>query len=253
MTDQQSSVTFRFHGELNYFLPRTQREQVISHQFSWRASVKDMIESIAPPHCEVEAVTVDGLGVDFDYIVADAVHIDVYDYYTAQSVTNRVRITPLLQGRPRFILDTHLGRLASYLRMLGFDTLYRNDYADDLLAEISHQENRILLTRDLGLLKRSLVIYGRFMRNTAPRLQLAEVVGRYGLAGEIEPFLHCIKCNGKLRAVSKEAVLEELTQRTARSYDEFHRCASCGQIYWKGSHYDRMREFVDEVIKNQEG
>ena len=68
---------------------------------------------------------------------------------------------------PRFVLDVHLGRLAAYLRMLGFDTLYQNRCADDCLAEVARNERRILLTRDVGLLKRGSVTHGYYLRATA--------------------------------------------------------------------------------------
>ena len=75
----------------------------------------------------------------------------------------------------RFVLDTHMGKLAKYLRMLGFDTLYRNNYSDPELASISASENRILLTRDRGLLKHSIIDYGYFVRTTGTHKQLQEV------------------------------------------------------------------------------
>src|SRR5690606_8682000 len=109
---------------------------------------------------------------DWDYIVQDGDAIEVYPDFEAIDLPNKIRLLPAYPYKPRFVLDTHLGKLANYLRMMGFDTLYRNDYDDDELAEVSHHEERIVLTRDLGVLKRSLVIYGYFVRNTNPRQQI---------------------------------------------------------------------------------
>ncbi len=246
-----SHAYFRFHGEINDFLPYAWRGATIDHTFDWRASIKDMVESLGVPHSEIDLLMVDGLSVDFDYLVQPDVMVEVYDWAFAADVTRRVPLRPPLPDKARFILDTHLGRLASYLRMMGFDTLYRNDYADDELAQVSNAQERILLTRDIGLLKRSLVIHGRFVRQTDPRRQIVEVVRRYNLAQLIIPFKRCLKCNGVLDPVDKSTILHRIQHRTAEFYDEFHLCPSCGQIYWKGPHYEQMQELMAQVIANE--
>src|SRR5690606_15368483 len=132
--------------------PRRHKDKTFSQRFNWRTTIKDMIESIAPPHPEVELILVNGKSVGWDYIVKDGDVVDVYPEFNYVDVPNKIRLVPKYKGFPKFVLDTHLGRLAAYLRMMGFDTLYQNDYEDDVLAEISSTENRILLTRDVGLL-----------------------------------------------------------------------------------------------------
>jgi uncharacterized protein with PIN domain len=158
-------------------------------------------------------------------------------------------LRPPFPGQPRFVLDTHLGQLARDLRMLGFDTLYRNDYGDAELAQIACQEPRILLTRDRGLLKRSIVTYGRYVRATDPRLQIAEIVRHYELAGRMMPLQRCITCNGLLHPARKEDVLNRLAPKTRQFFHEFSQCENCGQIYWKGSHYDHLRQFIEQVLR----
>ncbi|GAB4515685.1 MAG: Mut7-C RNAse domain-containing protein [Anaerolineae bacterium] len=245
-------ASFRFHGGLNDFLPRTLREKTFFHEFTWRASIKDMVESLGPPHCEVQLLVMDGVSVDFDAIVKPGAQIEVYDDLSARDDLPEMRLLrPPLVDRPRFVLDAHLGRLSSYLRMIGFDTLYRNDYDDDELAIISHTEGRVLLSRDIGLLKRSLVVYGYFIRQTSPRDRLLEVMRRFQLSPWVVPFKHCLKCNGALQEVEKAAILDQLTATTATHYNEFHRCQHCGQIYWKGSHYEQMRAFLSQVLENE--
>jgi uncharacterized protein len=238
---------FRFHGALNFFLDTEQRSQVIAHPFDWRASIKDMLESLGPPHTEVGLLVVGGRSVDFDYIVQPGDRIEVYDSFEAVDLPEKVRLRPPYPGKPRFILDTHLGRLAGYLRMLGFDTLYRNDYPDDELAQISHDEQRILLTRDIGVLKRGLVIYGYYVRETDPKRRVPEIIKRYNLLDHVEPFKHCMKCNGLVHPVEKADVIADIPPKAAQFYDVFHQCQQCGQIYWKGSHYDRMQAFMQAV------
>jgi uncharacterized protein with PIN domain len=148
----------------------------------------------------------------------------------------------------RFVLDTHLGQLAAYLRMLGFDTLYRNDYSDDELARISSQEQRILLTRDRGLLKRGIVVYGYYVRETDPQRQVVEILRRYQLAAATAPLRRCIRCNGLLHTVPKADVADRIAPKTHDFFEEFSICAACDQIYWKGSHYEKMRQFIESLL-----
>ncbi|MCB9453470.1 MAG: Mut7-C ubiquitin/RNAse domain-containing protein [Anaerolineaceae bacterium] len=243
------SAHFHFHDELNFFLPRRQQDTTIEHEFSWRASIKDMIEALGVPHTEIGLLVVNGKSVSFDYIVSGDDRIEIYPRFdTPNGTAPKIRLRPPYPGRPRFILDQHLGRLAAYLRMLGFDTLYRNDYHDEELAQVSHDDTRILLTRDVGLLKRSLVIYGYYVRSTHRQRQLEEIATRYNLLTISEPFKHCMKCNGLLEKATKETVLPHIPAGTAARYDEFHRCLSCQRIYWKGAHYQRMQELLDAVM-----
>ena len=145
-------------------------------------------------------------------------------------------------------MDGHLGTLASLLRLLGFDVLYRNDYDDATLARISSEEQRILLTRDRGLLKRSVVAYGYHVWETDPERQLVEVVRRFGLAGAAAPFRRCLRCNGVLEPVTKAEVLDRLEPKTKRYYDEFAICRVCDRVYWKGSHHEHMRQRLERLL-----
>jgi len=209
-----------------------------------------MIESLGIPHPEIEMIVINGRSVDFNTIVQHGASINVYPISAVPQIPSPEPLRPPYQGRPTFILDQHLGRLAAYLRMMGFDTLYRNDYHDEELAQVSHDETRILLTRDIGLLKRSAVIYGYFVRETDRRKQLAEITNRFHLKDEVIPFSRCMKCNGIVESVSADEVADQLPEGTARYYDTFHRCTSCGQVYWKGAHHQRMQALLDEVLQN---
>ena len=131
--------------------------------------------------------------------------------------------------------------------MLGFDCLYQNDYTDDDLAEALRREERILLTRDRRLLMRKVVKHGYCPRSLDSREQLAEVIRRFDLTGQIVPFHRCLRCNHLLESVSKEAVLDRLEPLTKLYYEEFQICPSCQQIYWKGSHYERMQTLIEEL------
>jgi uncharacterized protein with PIN domain/sulfur carrier protein ThiS len=242
-------VWFRFYAELGDFLPAARRQVAFAHSFEGRVSIKHLIEALGIPHPEVDLVLVNGRSVDFSYLVQDGDRISVYPVFESIDITPLVRVRPQPLREPRFVLDTHLGQLAAYLRMLGFDTLYRNDYADRELARVSSAEGRILLTRDRALLKRAVVTHGYCVRETDPRKRLVEVLRRFDLFGAITPFRRCIRCNGLLQPVSKQAISHRLPPKTRQYYDEFRVCEGCEQIYWKGSHYRRMQEFVARVLE----
>jgi uncharacterized protein len=193
-------VTVRFYGSLNDFLAPERRGGEFVHTVHGTPSVKDLIESLGPPHPEVELVLVDGQAVDFSHRVEHGQRLAVYPAFSALDVTPLVRVAPPPLPEPRFVLDVGLGRLAGLLRMLGFDTVWRNDFADEALARQSRDEQRILLTRDLGVLKRSEVLHGYFPRETDPSLQLIEVVRRFRLSGQMRPFTRCLACNALLDA-----------------------------------------------------
>jgi uncharacterized protein with PIN domain len=197
------------------------------------------------PHPEIDFILVNGISADFSCPVLGGDRISAYPRFQSIDIGSMTRVRPRALPEVRFVTDTHLGRLASYLRMLGFDTLYRNDYRDDELAQLSRSQRRALLTKDLGLLKRSAVTQGYFVRATHPRQQLREVVRRFDLSSAMAPFERCLRCNGLLQPALKQDAEARLPPRTRGLFNEFHECAVCGRIYWKGSHYERMRRLVD--------
>lgn len=242
---------FYFHGELNHFLPRHYKQVRISHFFEERASIKDMIESLGVPHPEVDFINVNGEYVNFSYIVSDGDIINVYPISAKSTIIPSISVMPEPLSIIRFVLDIHLGKLATSLRLLGFDTLYRNDYEDEKLAEISYSQARILLTRDKGLLMRSLVTYGYYVRNTNPQQQIVEVLQRYDLFKLVSPFKRCLRCNGLLEPVDKQSIVDKLPETVRSQVDVFQRCQDCARIYWKGSHYERLQQFIDGVLNSQ--
>lgn len=241
------TATFRFYAELNDLLPPARRYRAFQVRFELPRSVKDMIEGLGVPHTEVDLLLINGESVGFDYLVHDGDYVSVYPVFESLDISSLVRVRPEPLRETRFVLDTHLGKLATYLRLLGFDTLYRNDYDDRELARISAEEGRILLTRDRGLLKRNRVIHGHLVRANQPRPQLREVLQRFDLYEDLDPFSRCLRCNGLLQPVAKEEVIERLEPGTRRHYDRFWRCVQCGQVYWRGPHYQRMLRFVESL------
>ncbi|MBN1317449.1 MAG: Mut7-C ubiquitin/RNAse domain-containing protein [Anaerolineales bacterium] len=239
-------AVFRFYAELNDLILE-HRQTDITCSFNDGQSVKHLIESLGVPHPEVDLVLVNGESVNYDYLVRDRDRVSVYPLFRQIQVAPVTRVRPPTLLRYRFVLDTHLGKLAAYLRMLGFDTLYRNDYQDERLAELSSGQQRILLTRDRGLLKRGIVIYGYCIRATDPEKQVVEVMRRFQLIGSIAPLSRCIRCNGLLKKVEKEDIVDRLPQKTRQYYNEYIVCDDCNRVYWNGSHVQRMESFIERV------
>jgi len=228
------TVAFRFHFELNDFLPTAQREVVFPYSFSGKPTVRDLIEAIGVPHSAVGLIEEDGQLVPPGYHVQEHDSIEVFP--------NRDIPKPI-----QFIADMHMGKLAKWLRMLGFDTYYRRELHDPEIAERSANEHRIVVTRDLGLLKRNQVQLGYWVRSQNPEEQLVEVMKRYQLDVFMQPFTRCMTCNGLIEPVAKASVRDQLTDRIAQELDEFFQCQQCAQVYWKGSHYDRMVGLVESL------
>jgi uncharacterized protein with PIN domain len=237
----------RFYAQLNDFLPPSQKQKTARYAFDVSGSVKDIIESMGVPHTEVDLILANSEPVDFAYLVQDGDTISVYPTFQSLDISPLLRLRPEPLREIRFVADTHLGRLAAYLRMLGFDTLYRRDCADEELARVSAADRRILLTRDRGLLMRNIVTRGYCLRETDPARQLVEVMQCFDVMPWVAPFRRCMHCNALLRPVAKESVVDRLLPETQRYYDEFFLCPACDRIYWKGSHYRRMQRFIDRV------
>jgi uncharacterized protein with PIN domain len=242
-----ASADFRFHAELNDFLPRERRGRPFSHAFERRAAIKDVIESLGIPHTEVDVILVDGASVGFDHILGDGERVDVYPWSVEIPVASPQRLRPRPPAVPRFVLDAHLGRLARYLRLLGFDCRYRNDFGDDELAAIADEEARVLLTRDRNLLKRKRIRLAHFVRADDPLEQLEEVCDEFDLVDAFAPFTRCTRCNGKLVPVDKADVIDRLEPLTRQYVERFLECDSCGHLYWHGSHVGRMQALVERL------
>jgi uncharacterized protein with PIN domain/sulfur carrier protein ThiS len=248
-------ATLRFYEELNDFLPESKRKKRYKISISARQSVKDLIESQGIPHTEIDLILVNSKPVKLDHIVQDGDDITVYPVFESFDISTVTPIENRPLRDPKFVLDVHLGRLAKYLRVMGFDTLYRNDYSDIEIVEISLKEKRIILTRDKGLLMRNAVQRGYWVRNTSVRAQASEVIRRFNFFSLISPFKRCIECNGLIEPVSKESVMDLLQPGTRKYFNEFFRCTGCMKVYWKGSHYGRMNEFIINMMneKNNNG
>jgi uncharacterized protein with PIN domain len=231
-------VRFRFYGQLNDFLPAQLRHARFAHFLRGPASVKDLIEAIGVPHPEVDVIVVNGQPTDFTYRMQDGDDVAVYPAFHRVDITGLRRVSGDPPQPARFALDIHLRKLAALLRLAGFDAMLLTEDAE--VAEVSAAEGRIALTRDVGLLKRSMIQHGYWVRHTDPELQFIEVLERFDLVDRMDPFVRCMECNTRLVAVDVEAVAERLPPGTRECFSEFHRCPGCDRVYWRGSHYERL-------------
>lgn len=238
-------ASLRFYAELCDLVGEPSGR--VEREFLGSPGVKDLIEACGVPHTEVDLILVNGEPVDFSHRVSNGDRISVYPVFEAFDVgdISEVRATPLRVTR--FVLDVHLGKLARFLRLLGFDAVYSSERDDADLVEDSLVENRILLTRDRELLKHGRLTHGSFIRATDPVEQMVEVVRRFHLEGAIAPFSRCPNCNGRLEPVDKSEIQDRIEGGTRRTYDEFWQCRECGQVYWRGAHFEDLEQLVEQA------
>jgi len=237
------TVSFRFHGDLSFFLPKENRGTAIAKTLYEKTSVKDAIESCGVPHPEVDLIYCDGGAVPFEHLLTEDAVVDVHGL-----TDSPVKRGEGLQQRriTKFIADGHLGKLARDLRLLGFDVAYEPDASDSSLAG-SCSDDRALLTRDRRLLMHKIVRHGYCPRSSDPDEQIIEVIRRFDLAELVTPYSRCVRCNGLLVKVNKADVVDQLEPLTKIHYDDFRRCTDCGQIYWSGSHFGKLEARLEKI------
>ena len=243
------TATFRFYEELNDFLAPERRCGEFSAPCARAATTKHMIGALGVPHTEVELILVNGESAGFDRLLRDGDRVAVYPKFEALDITPLLRVREWPLRLTHFVADAHLGGLARLLRMAGFDTLYRNDYMDNDIADISVKEGRIVLTRDRELLKQRSITHGCYVHALKPAQQFREIVNRLDLARSMRPFRLCINCNVPLRAVDKALIFERLPPSVQENYERFTTCDLCGRVFWQGSHWKRMQALLDESLR----
>ena len=234
----------RFYEELNDFLPPEKHKRSFAYTFEGTPSIKDAIEAIGVPHTEVDVILVDGRSVGFDHRLRGGERVAVYPMFEAIDVSPLVRLRPQPLRITRFVVDVHLGTLARYLRLIGFDTVWRNDLEDRAIVEIASRERRIILTRDRGILRQGRVTHGYWPRTTDPLAQLEEVVRALDLATQMRPYTRCLECNGLLAPAGGAEVAAAVPPHVASMQREFRRCDGCGRVYWPGSHQPALDAIV---------
>jgi hypothetical protein len=247
MSEPVGYVEVRAYAELNDFLAPEIRGATVRRPFRPHQTVKDVLEAMGIPHTEIDLILVNGDPAGFDQRPTAGDRIAAYPMFEALDVGSTARLRPVPLREPRFVVDVNLGRLARLLRVLGLDVWWSSDADDATLAHISLDEQRILLTRDRGLLKRRAITHGLFVHSQDPEEQTLEVIRRLDLRQRLSPLSRCLHCNGKLAVVAKHEVVDQLEPLTRQYYEEFSRCAECGRIYWAGSHHARLVGLVERL------
>lgn len=240
---------FRFYAELNSFIAAAYRQRAFRHRYARDATVKHMIEALGVPHTEVELILVNGAPVDFSYRMQDGDRVSVFPHFHAWDIAPPANLQAMATSVTRFIADAHLGQLAKYLRMLGFDVLYRNSYSDNDLVRIAYDDARIVLSRDRDLLIRKEVVRGCYLYSTVCDEQVREVLARYKLISAVRAFSRCLACNGLLHAIDTAAAADRVPFDSSRHYDRFFECDACRRVYWEGSHVAHMRSRIVHVLQ----
>lgn len=241
-------TTFRFYEELNDFLPPERRQREFDCHCAETATVKHMIEALGVPHTEVELVLVNGESVSFGRRLLESDRVAVYPRFEALDVTPLLRLRDHPLRVSRFVADAHLGGLARLLRMAGFDTLYDNHFQDSEIAALAVEEGRIVLTRDLELLKRREITHGCYVHAQKPAVQLQEIVRRLDLARSARPFTLCMNCNAPLKVLDRALALSRVPPSVRLQHTRFSTCEICHRVYWEGSHWQRMRLLLQQAL-----
>jgi uncharacterized protein with PIN domain len=227
----------RVASSLRFLLPTRHRHGVAVVPVDGTSSLGHAIEALGVPRTEIGDLLVNGRPAHFYARLCDGDVVDVL-----------VRPRPQRIANSRFVLDVHLGALARRMRLLGIDVAYRNDATDDELVAQAAAEQRILLTRDRGLLRRRALVAGGYVRGDSPDHQLTDVLDRFAPA--LRPWSRCPACNGALERVAKREVEHLLLEGTRRSYAQFSRCQACGRLYWRGAHTQRLEAIVATATRD---
>jgi uncharacterized protein len=239
------SVAIWFHDGLDYFLrPDHRLGQPVRRLVAYKSSVKDVIESLGIPHPEVDLILANREPVPFPFRIQTDSDLEVYPFSSQHPPCGRLQS----RGIRAFVADGHLGKLVRDLRLLGIDVAYRNDAEDRDLLTVMESEKRALLTRDRPLLMHRVVENGFFPRSQKPLEQTIETINRFELAATLAPFTRCLRCNGILNRTDKEKVIDELEPLTRLYYNDFTKCPSCGQTYWRGSHIGKLEKRVENIL-----
>jgi uncharacterized protein len=239
------TVRLRFRGDLDFFLRSRTRNRTVERSLSEKTSIKDVIESCGVPHPEVDRILVDGRSVGFDHTLTDDADVEVIgvENRDMQTTVKHLQASQVIT----FVADGHLGKLTRNIRLFGFDVAYDQKANDRQLLDLMARENRALLTRDRRLLMHAIVQHGYCPRSQNAEEQTIEVVRRFKLSDLIAPFTRCLRCNARLQHAAKADVIEELEPLTKIYYEQFRRCPGCGQIYWAGSHFEKLKKRIKTI------
>ncbi|MDK2921495.1 MAG: uncharacterized protein PWR24_1052 [Desulfonauticus sp.] len=232
-------IVLCFSKEYQYFFKHQELE--VTYPLQRKASIKDIIEALGVPHTEIGSLYRGTQELNFSYIPEPFDKINIFYHTLPLDFSQKTKLRPKLEKELSFICDVNVGKLAVLLRMLGFDTLFAARLRDEQIAHLASLEQRVVLTKDIGLLKRKQIHFGYLLRSSNPDEQLQEIKRVFGLKPR-SFFQRCLLCNTPLKPVAKKDVLPLLEPRTKKYFQEFHFCPQCKKVYWPGSHFEKMKK-----------
>lgn len=242
-------IRINVHGSLTDFLSGEKVEKCsLTVSFELNPSIKDLIEAEGIPHTALYKIKANNKEKGLSYNVESGDNIDAFPF----EMVDPENIDSIYSSPSAFIANGHLAKLGRNLRLLGLDTLIEDKAGDIEIIRISNNDKRMILTRDLDLLRHGSAKYGYWMRNEQPDRQLQEILSRFDLQDKLKPFSRCMACNGQLEETTLSEVSDKVPPKVKEWCKQFHRCKSCGKVYWKGSHYDKLKERVEQLVEKME-
>lgn len=236
------TIQMKLNGNLQELVPRTWRvassgpaETCVVRTLAHPTTVKDFLEAIGIPHCEIGSVLADGNPLELDTLLNRDTQLVVDP------------VAPWIPDPLRFICDQHLGSLTRLLRIMGFDTAYGQEWKEPEIARKALNQDRVVLSRNRRLLKRKTLPKAMLIRSHQTDVQVTEVLRRFDLAEKIAPFSRCPHCNGTVAPVPKEKVRDDIPPRTRVWLDDFYQCAGCRQLYWEGTHVTTLKRRIETM------
>ncbi len=244
-----NDARLRFAGELAELLTSSSNLGEVRYPVDRRASIKDVIEALGVPHTEVYSISSGGDEWDFTLAIEPGMDVTFLPADKTPGYPVDVTVSTLLRPTPltalRFLVDENVAGLVPPLRALGFDTAYDRAWSDADIAIIASDEDRVVLSRDRALLKRTTITHARLIRSQHVDTQLLEVLNHFTPHPSNKAFSRCLRCNIPTIPVDKARIIDRLEPKTRKHYNHFRTCPRCNRIYWRGSHHDNlMKRFI---------
>ena len=241
-------VLLRFYEELNDFLPKPRQKTDFTVDFRPKRSIKDLIEALGVPHTEIDLILINGKSLDFSYQVQDGDRVSVYPVFESLNIKDVTRLRKIPLRQTTFIADVNLGDLVKCLRIIGYDVSFSPKFTPREIIAISKNEKRIILTKSRKLLKFKDVTHGIFIRPGTTREKIKRLIEFLDIKEMVKPFSRCLRCNTLLKPIAKEKILERIPPKTRDFCQDYSVCETCDKIYWKGTHYIKMKKVVEKIL-----
>jgi len=159
-------------------------------------------------------------------------------------------------NRIRFIVDHNVGKLAKWLRMMGYDSLFFDGDNDSDMVRQALSEGRVILTRDTEIMKRRIINRGQLkailIESDEPERQMRQLMNTLDLKSHLQPFTLCLECNCPLMEKSREEVKDRVPPYVYKTQSQYMECPKCGRIYWRGTHWEAMTRKLEQLVGNSD-